>query len=267
MQNISKNVSNQYGRALEYVIVAEISQQLQNQLHLTQRAATDQSRDRIHYLNLPSTIQQIYQKSAVHIYNWLSNKLSFSDEIVMLDRLPDVAGSGESADVTDIKVSKDSVDMHLSIKRNHKALKHQRPSSTAQQCGYVLNSQEDISFRESYTNTLNTFKSVAGNRTLFSNLEKEIIRDYLYRPICQLVVDFLNGYCKQATHANFLFRFLVGNKNFYKVTLFDKPTKRKYLLIQEFINITSATSVVAKVLPTKYYNYLHFRSLMDGICE
>lgn len=120
-----------------------------------------------------------------------------------------------------------------------------------------MGSQEDIYFRERYTAVLNIFKSVVRDYSNFSELDKRTIKDYLYKPICKLVVDFVNEYGKQYSHSNALFRFLVGNEGFYKITLFDKPLKKKHLLIQEFIDLPPAKSVSAKLLLTKYCNYIH----------
>ncbi|MBL1177294.1 HaeIII family restriction endonuclease [Pantanalinema sp. GBBB05] len=251
MQSNLVNISNQYGRALEYAIVAELLQQLPNQVQLTSRAIKDQQRDALHYISLPIITQQNYKKCAVQALNWLKQNFSIANHVIMVDRLPDHAS--KQGDVTDIRISFAASTINLSIKHNHRALKHQRPGSTAQHCGFARKSQEDIEFRTTYKNITQAFLLVAQGTLKFCDLGQRIVFDNLYSPICYLVATFINQNCSQQLHASHLFSFLVGKIDFHKLIFQEKE---QLLVVEEFSRLTSPESVVAQA--NQNYVYLNF---------
>lgn len=247
-----QNISDQQGRALEYAIVAEINRRIpSSQLQLTQRALQDQHRDLQKYLNLSASMQHDYQRCAERLFDWLDINFSISNQPLLIDRLPD--RSSQQKDVTDIRISVGSQNINLSIKNNNLALKHQRPASTAQHCGYRKGSSEDMQFRRDYRNLTETFLTSVQGYSYFRDLSPGVVARHLYYPICNLVSKFINNFCGSQEHANHLFTFLVGRIDFYKI-IFNR--QRNLLLIQEFSKLSSITSIT--VQNNQSYVYLQF---------
>ena len=69
---------------------------------------------------------------------------SITNTKITVDRLPDTAARGGNP--TDINIMFNNGQVNLSIKHNHRAVKHQRPSALAQQCGFIKN--VDFTFNE-----------------------------------------------------------------------------------------------------------------------
>lgn len=249
--------SNQQGRALEYAIVEEIIRNLpSNQVTLSSRTLQDQQRDYSKYISLPENLITRYQKGAICLLGWLETEFSISQHLIEIDRLPDK--SSNQGDVTDIRISSNSFCINLSIKHNHQALKHQRPASTAQHCGYTKASLEDINFRKNYHQIIQNFMGLYREYNLFRDLEQSAIFEFLYTPICLLVSESISTLCQSALNANHLFTFLTGNTDFYKVIL---PAQQDCIKIQKFIHIPPVESVLAA--SDRNYVYLEFSNGWD----
>jgi hypothetical protein len=246
------NSSDRNGRALEYRIVDELVRQIaREQIQLTPRAIQAQRNDRQKYLSLGETEQRKYSQCAKALFNWLDQHFSISSHTINLDRLSD--NDAKKGDVTDIRLTIRSEQINLSVKHNHKALKHQRPASTAQHCGYSRRSFEDAEFRNHYKVIVNLFRGFVQDAFYFRDLEEGIVMNHLYIPTCHLVADFINQLCCPPEKANHLFRFLVGTTDFYKV-IFDPSRSR--LLIQLFAKPDFVESVIAEA--NQNYVYLNF---------
>lgn len=252
MPQPSTNASDQYGRALEYSIVAEIIRQLPaSQIQLTARTEKKQQIDFLKYASLPIKMQQSYQRFAICVFNWLKRDFSISDDLLQIDRLPD--SSSRRGDVTDIRISTSFLQINLSVKHNHKALKHQRPSATAQHCGFIKGSKEDVDFRIEYKNIMQAFLVRAQGCSKFSDLDRVITLNDLYVPVCNLVTNFINQNCLHQVNASHLFSFLVGNNDFYKLIFKEKE---QALLIEEFSRLPLPSNVNAQ--HNQNYIYLDF---------
>lgn len=234
-------MQNLQGRALEYAIVAEIIQRLpQNQIHLTQRALQDQRRDEPKYLNLSPRMQENYTKCSAGIFQWLDSNFQISTQSISIDRLSDHLS--KQGDVTDIRFAIGSLEINLSVKHNHEALKHQRPASTAQHCGYIKGSAEDIQFRRDYSDITRAFTTTVQGYTNFRDLNQGVVFTQLYSPICQLVTQFINTFCTSQSSASHLFTFLVGRKDFYKIIFYESQS---LVLIKNFSKPPFVNSVTA----------------------
>lgn len=244
--------SNQQGRALEYAIVEQIIRNLpSDKVTLSSRTFPAQQRDYSKYISLPDHLITRYQKGAICLLGWLETEFSISQHRIEIDRLPDK--SSNQGDVTDIRISSNSFCINLSIKHNHQALKHQRPASTVQHCGYPKASPEDVKFRQKYSQIIQDFRKISQGYNLFRDLEPSVIFDLLYTPICLLVSGSISTLCKSALTANHLFTFLTGNTDFYKVIL---PAQQNCIKIQEFIHIAPVESVLSA--GDRNYVYLNF---------
>jgi hypothetical protein len=247
------NKSNQHGRALEFAIVQEICDQLLQKVVLTQRAKDSQVRDGLHYALLSQRMQDDFLVCSQSIYNWLEQEFTLSQtNQVNIDRFPDL--SGTQGNVSDIHIKLDLArEINLSIKHRNIALKHQRPKTTPQHCGYSRNSQESQRFKTEYERIVEQFAQQISGSTKFNELPENIKSNYLYQPICQLITNFINSYCKSQTNAEHLFRFLTGTTDYYKI-FFDGH--KKIISIIEFANLPPVKSVLAKT--EKQYIYLDF---------
>ena len=92
------------------------------------------------------------ESSCLKIYEWIISELEELTEVI---RFTDYQGT--LGNPTDIKVISNSRDLNISLKHNNDAVKHQRPSATAQQFGYQKRSSEDLLFRTQYESILYDF--------------------------------------------------------------------------------------------------------------
>ncbi|PSF30602.1 hypothetical protein C7H19_23570 [Aphanothece hegewaldii CCALA 016] len=247
------NKSNQHGRALEFAIVQEICARLTGKVVLTQRANDSQAKDSLHYALLSQKMQNDFLVCSQTIYNWLEQEFTLSQtNQVNIDRFPDL--SGTQGNVSDIHIKLDLArEINLSIKHRNIALKHQRPKTTPQHCGYSRDSQQSRAFYTEYERIAARFAQQTSGRTKFNELPENIKSNYLYQPICQLITEFINSYCQSQTNAEHLFRFLTGTTDYYKIH-FDG--NKRTINIVEFANLPPVKSVLAKT--EKQYIYLDF---------
>lgn len=246
-----KNISNQNGRALEYKIIEYLnSSASQFSVALTNHAIQDQKRDELNFEALTQDLKISYQKCSVIVHDWLVEQLDSTT--ITIDRLPDSAA--KEGDITDIRVQSGSNVFNLSIKHNHSALKHQRPPTTAERCGYSKGSMKDLLFRGKYEIILEEFlkkaKKLNPNAQNFRDLvdvEKDFINDNLYLPVCELVTSTINNLCDDEEKAQLLFSFLVGNTDFYKIIDYNDE-----VIILDFTAIDKVSSVKAKLRAKSY---------------
>ena len=221
---MNNNISNRNGRALEYIITKEIIRNHPGAT-LTSRAITDQHRDISKFNQLSNSQQAHYLSSASKIVNWLSSSYNITNTKITVDRLPHTAARGGNP--TDINIMFNNGQVNLSIKHNHRAVKHQRPSALAQQCGFIKNSKLDKLYRSKLKQICNNFSINADllipKVTKFNEIKQlkpNFIGNNLYRPICNEVVNFLNHHCKN-NYANRYFKFIVGTTNFIKIIVYE----------------------------------------------
>ena len=253
-----ENVSDRNGRAFEYLI-CEKTLKLISKATLSPRAVDDQKRDKQKYLSLPDSLVAEFEIASDKISKWIKDQVSTFPGEIIIDRLPDNAA--KKGDVTDIKIFTVKNKINLSIKYNHFALKHQRPPTAVEQMGFDADSSESIKYREQYENTLNSFlseaKKLKPSAEKFSelkNIDPSFINKNLYQPVCALVHDLYLKLGTEQTHADKLFRFLVGDKGFFKITLHQQT-----ITVYDFNNIPPAAWLKSKITPDKpNYVYLVF---------
>lgn len=249
------NTSNNNGRALEYRIAQEFITNFSNPTVNLQTQA-DQTRDSTHFNNLPANMRTYYDASAQKIYKWALGILSVSNTSTLdIQRLTDAAAV--KGDVTDIRLTSNSNLINLSIKHNHSATKHQRPSPTPKQCGFKVadtnNQQFIIKYKKIGQQFHTQVNNLAAGTTTFSDLKKispSTISNHIYKPMCALVTDFLNQNCTPP-HAQQYFSFLIGNTDFYKIKVDANSTE-----ISEFKNLTPVNKMHAKCRNCPENNYI-----------
>lgn len=246
--------SNLQGRALEYIILKRILDNLGTEKTiLTARAEANQKRDTSKFETLNNQDKIQHTLYADRVFTWLKERFYIEKaKVVTIDRLSDT--DAVAGDVTDISLDIDGKKLNLSIKHNHFALKHQRPPTLAIRCGFIPFGTEDINYRNSLEDVYSNFhkerKNLAPNALDFKDLKSispEFINKNLYLPICELTTKFINSYPLNKTTAASLFSFLVGNKNFYKITAINGT-----IHVQEYADIPNPVSVTAETKGDSY---------------
>lgn len=216
------NVSDQHGRAFEYII----AKTMQTKCHavFSTQTLTAQHRDEDKFHLLPCDLSQVFYEASVCLVSILRTR-GYQLDGCNLERLPDSAA--EAGDVTDIRISLlDGRTINLSIKNNHHALKHQRPPSLMQQLGFGKNSNQDLEYRRGLLSIYADFhkeaKKLVPAAVNFRDLDRissGFIADTLYRPVCAYVARALTAYMDIESCCHTFFTFLVGNTDYTKVIL------------------------------------------------
>lgn len=241
------SLSNDNGRALEYTIVNSVLNKYPNSI-VDFETQSDQKRDLTKYNDLNDELKKEYNDASIKILNWLDKKLCLSvDSILKIKRFSD--DKAKKGDVTDIQIIGNEESVNLSIKHNHNALKHQRPGALPKQCGFDPKSEETKMYKDSYKDINKNFYCLLEAKypdlESFKDLkshDKNFINQNLYSPHCENVVDFLNRIIN-VKHADYFFKFIVGNTNYFKIIV-----SRDSIVVKEFFNIDKARSLVAKLI-------------------
>jgi len=231
---MAENISDRNGRALEYILCIEISKL--NNFNLTTQASTLNDRDKEKYLSLPTNLQNDYKQASVTITNWINTLFSNTNNAIV-DRLIDTPDNP-----SDFVISDSNKKLSISLKHNHEALKHPRPYSFAQACGFDKDSTQDVFHRNLMTALTDKFRNT-NNKSLFNQCNASEI-DKLYNDVCVSCKTTIDKW--QATNTNLasnLFKFLVSN-GFYKVIVETKNGVK--VKVQDYQNIPMPSSVSTK---------------------
>lgn len=250
--NMAENISDRNGRALEFIIVDILIKKIPN-IALLRNTNLDQKRDSVKFNELSDHQKSYFIKSADNVFTWLTGKDDFNLSNVTIERLTDDAA--KKGDVTDIRIITSGNIINLSIKHNHLALKHQRPSAIASQCGFIKKSLEDLTYRKAYKKVTDDFLSSANvlrnGAQYFSELiaiQPNFINAQLYSPMCNLVCNFLNtNVSQQSNNAQDFFNFIRGMTDYHKIVVDHKKIE-----IYEFASVSSVTSLTAALRKDSY---------------
>ena len=230
------NISDRNGRALEYIVSIQLSKL--KGYSLTNRAILLNERDKDKFVSLPTELASSYIKSAEKISNWVGS-LFFANDNVNIDRLED-----NPDDPSDLILFSKNSKISISLKHNHEALKHPRPYSFAQACGFAKYSFEDKQHRVRMTLASNNFRNSASGKQLFSQCSPSVIGK-LYFDVCKSCEDSLNDWMSSNQgSANKLFDFLVSN-GFYKIIVETRSSVQ--VKVQDYLNISQPSSVTTSV--------------------
>jgi len=207
-------VSNLNGRSLEYLLVKLISDNNPN-ITISESTMNAQNRDEANISKLNSELKTSMESSCLKIYDWIISELEELTEVI---RFTDHQGT--LGNPTDIKVISNSRDLNISLKHNNDAVKHQRPSATAQQFGYQKRSSEDLLFRTKYESILDDFYDICIEsypEAKKYNEVTDLTYDFLYKPMNDLVVSFINKFGNKPNNRNHYFKFIFGDENIFRV--------------------------------------------------
>jgi len=253
------SASNDNGRALEYIIVDGLLKT--NLFSSTSATLADQQRDIGKYNSLNKKLKNDFNICTPKIVKWIVGKLQPHNTLT-IDRLKD-----NDAHVADIQFrdSNEKIILNLSIKNNHDGLKHPRPYSTAQACGFKTKSRQDISFRKQMEIISEQYRNkVFPKYTEYDQTGQNLI--WLYDQVCDHHINWLNPQSNPKV-ASDLFTFIV-NTNFYKIKV--NPTKKipTFIEVSDFRNITLPQSFKAyKPSPKNLNHKNNFRIKFDNNWE
>ena len=237
--------SNLNGRALEFYITKAI---IDNTKNIVQEGETIeiQNRDIYKITEIDTKLSILFTKASIIIYNWLKPQI----DIKTIERFHDSAG--KKSDVTDIQLTDGASVLNISVKSNHLAIKHQRPSSLIQQFGISKGTVDDIQYRREYEELNKMFHrkllSVNPSAKLFNEVEN--IKDsYIYEPVCRKVAEKINTYGDHGSHSTDFQSFLIGKTDFIKIIVY--PTK---VTILQFNNLPESQKMTAEKSSTNYVN-------------
>jgi hypothetical protein len=233
---MTENVSDRNGRALEYIVAIELEKL--SGFNLTNQSKLLNERDKEKFVCLPSSLKKSYQESSLKISKWAESLFSVNANVTV-DRIND-----NPDDPSDFILLSNNSKISISLKHNHEALKHPRPYSFAQACGYVKNSLEDNIHRNRMNLASNNFRNFSYGKQLFNQCTPSSI-DKLYFDVCKSCEDSLNNW--NSTNKNLavtLFNFLVSN-GFYKVIV--ETRNGTQVKVQDYLNTPQPKSLTASV--------------------
>ncbi len=256
------------GKAFEYACAFTIHNKCKDAdyaVEIEQSPQVDTAKRFFEYLNATERDNYIKgAKAALKIIERLEPKMSdYSGDLVISLQTD---SKGQEGDVRDVLITIDNWEIGLSCKHNHEAVKHSRLSDTidfgkdwfGKTC-----SQEYFDAVRSVFLPLRKIRDdskAAGNPALWSDMpDKE---DKCYVPVLEAFIKELKRLDSTfpGEIPSSLVRYLIGDKDFYKVIMNDK---RRYTQI-ESININGSLNqpngkkqalinVPVMKLPTKFY--------------
>jgi len=229
---MAENNSDRNGRALEYIVCLELEKI--NNFNLTAQAKTLNTRDKSKFLSLPTSLQNDYKSASTNIANWVDSLFANTTN-ALVDRLNDTPD-----DPSDFVISDTNKKLSISLKHNHEALKHPRPYSFAQACGYDKHTTEDSYHRNLMMTATNNFRSLINGKSLFNQCPATAI-DKLYADVCiacKTAIDLWK--VNDRNLASNLFKFLVSN-GFYKVIVDTRNGVN--VKVQDYLNIPIPSTV------------------------
>lgn len=214
--------SNLNGRALEYCLVNQLVLQLQElgiPVRLDKKTEYDQVRDVEKFYALEQNVKDYFISQCQKVSLWIIKQKFTNHTNISITRLSD--DDAKNGDVTDIRLVSDVKEYNISLKHNHTAVKHQRPGGLYKQLGISDKSLEQ-SYKKSITliekrffETVHAFNFSDATFKSVRELAPCVIDD-LYSDICDLVIEHLS---RNVNHADYLFSFLLGYKNFDKIVI------------------------------------------------
>ena len=167
-------------------------------------------------------------------------------EKIEIDRIPDSAGV--QGDVTDIRImlfsENKGATLNISLKHSHEALKHPRLTRVPNWID-LESTIEARKYLQDYKDIWESFfkkgKILLPEATRFNELKSvdpNMIEEHLYKPLYQLVGNFLAKNIVNEAQTKHLFEFMVGRFNFIKFVDYDGQIE-----IRDFSNIPKPGSV------------------------
>ena len=240
---VAQGISNRNGRALEFSITSSLSDLKNSQLTL--KASKDLEKDKYKFDSLALDLQEKYLLASDSITKWIYD--SFSTDKITIDK-----SSDNEKGSWDIQVSSQDKTINLSVKHNHSALKHPRPYSLAQMCGYKKGSPQDVKHRNNMRKLALNYRENAIDQINF-NENPTLLHDMLQgvSNACSISInEWMNSDLSLPSN---IFDFMVS-KNFYQVVV---STKGKLSVnLYDYISIKPPT--LLKIAADRHYLNMEF---------
>lgn len=222
------------GKALEYEIAKQLmdcgARGLDNTMGF-------QARDRSHFATRPQHLRSRFVEASKVIVTWILEESGGT--VLTVRRMEDV--SGGVADL--VVVGKGDQATRLSIKHNHDALKHPRPYSLAQACGFRKASAEDIQHRTAMDVAATAFRFAAKRQKKSRYIELPIAKAKLYCDVVDTCAGSIGCWESKSGIAAPLFQFFVG-AGFKKLIV--SPEMGGAIELQDFTGIARPAKVLGK---------------------
>ena len=236
--------SNLHGRLFEYLIVDYISKKIGNNCHFSKNTIDQNLRDKSKLNHIDPNQLIHFQNSLPVIYDWISKNINTHS--IKIERLNDEFG--KKGDVTDIKIITPKKVLNLSFKNNNVSIKHQRPGLTPKRLGFKSSDSEYKSFNHEYKlinkNFYDKYNKLIPNLTLYRQIDKNEKKTFLYKPVCNLVSEFIN---KNSSCSNTYQNFLISIVEHKQIILWPKKIE-----IKSFDNIPSSKYMTSQITDLGY---------------
>lgn len=264
----SSGNQTELGKAFEYACAFTIHDKCKNADYASEIAPSPQvetAKKFFEYLNATERDNYIKgAKAALKIIERLEPKISDCEGDLVVSLQTDSKGQG--GDVRDVLITIDKWEIGLSCKHNHEAVKHSRLSDTIdfgkEWFGKACSQEYFDAVRSVFVplRRIRDDSKAAGKPALWSDMPDKEANCYV--PVLEAFINELKRFDKEypGEIPALLVRYLIGDKDFYKVIMNDK---RRYTQI-ESVNINGTLNqpngrkqalinVPMMKLPTKFY--------------
>ena len=241
--------SNENGRAFEYETVRLL---LAEGFGADIKVRAAQSRDEGKLDNCPKDVADRIRKVAPVVVDWIRTRV-YEGAGVAVERPRDSSGG-----VADIVLRRgNSVLLSVSLKFNHDALKHPRPYSLANSCGFPKDSLHDCNHRAAVKAAVEPLVWSAKVRSAGTFRELPQETQAMYDLVVQACASSLQSWIKSDGKyvADHLFHFIIGS-GYYK--LIAPRVEGKPIVVQDFTSVSTPSSV--RVEANRSYLELFFNN-------
>lgn len=233
------------GRILEFCIVRDIV--LNYSIDMDTYTEKKQKEDNIRFHRLTDDKKKRFSDYSKKFVDNLKKQVTKKNKLISVHRSTD--SEGQRGIVTDIKIKvSDNSFLQYSIKHNNKSIKHNRPSNLISQLlqlsgNELRNNPVNQIYREKYNNITCNFLRICQkeNKSLYKEFTINEKKNLLYKPVCNLVSDYINCYRFDQNVCNNFLRFLIG-ENYTKVTFLEGELK--YQVFDKIPSISKMSSSV-----------------------
>lgn len=254
--------SDANGRSLEFEIVRVL---LDRGAGAAGNTLADQARDAPKFAKCAAAVRNRHSAVAPQVADWIEGRVG-SFRHLRVERMGDSAGG-----VADLRMLRDgSPVLSVSIKFNHDALKHPRPYSLAQACGFDKGSPADEEHRASLGAIAERFVAAARrfDCATFSEIPKRT--HAMYDEVVDACAASLRRWLGSAGDGvgTALFDFLVP-RGFHKVIVPRDPAGR--VIVEDFTGIAVPTALQVRAdgsyLDLRFDNSWHIRMRLHSAAK
>jgi len=237
--------SNDNGRVLEAILTSVLSEKLK--VPLSDAAQLSQVRDFEKIDSIPKPLKERFELQSDRLLLWFIDEgIIIPSKVLEIHRFSDF--DAQQGNVADVQIQTEDGPTNISVKNNHTATKHQRPSTVLVRLGVKKRSADNLGYLNEISEITDNFyekaKMIMPSATLFRELKSvdaEFINRECYAPICALIDRYYTKFGSCPTCAENLLKFLVGSMDFYKVVFNEQG-----LCISNFKDIMVPSAFISR---------------------